>query len=743
MQQENETERENDARIRTVKLDQLCLDPNNFRFLDQQKGTRTDQPEQIPDQKVAQSAVQARTRRLILGEKDTENVRDLMESLLKNGWLPVDQIQVRPLPNKKYLVVEGNRRVATLQELKRRIEENRVEPGNLDVSLFEKIPVVLWTDSDDTHHLLLMGLKHITGNKRWKAINQAELLRTLSKKGMAPDDICRALGMQRRELGIYLQTLGLCDLYKASDYGDQFESEMFNLFREIVRAPALRKFIGWDEQTSTATRGENCLRLFSWMSKALVSDDEDDDSDGESRFRERAIATPSNLRELAKLVEDENALQLLDSTRSLSQASRRSSVLASSQLQTNLKELPNVIQDIFRLSSYLRDEDDSTLEQAIRQLKAIQSSRLSHGQVTEFAPEPTPFNTHRSSHFSEVTFQRYRGLQGVSLTGLGRINLLAGPNNTGKTSILEGIGLLTRQSDITALLETLKRRARLDGLLDPHWLMGHLPERFEISGHFDTIQASEAQVRLERSVDEGDQEARADYLATLELFASYGGQTQTSTTRFYAARDRITHARTNKILCPAVFSSPFMLAEREQLKKANKRAYELKLNDDLLSLLRERLDPGLQDIQLMESGSRAGLQVPIQFNVQHETRPTLDLHDYGEGLQRLYHLGLLASLAENGILLIDELENALHTQLLCHATRFLFDLAQRLNLQIFITTHSRECIDAFLQDPEVMTHTVGYRLTRNEEQLSARRLPGRLLRDLSEDIDFDLRRVES
>ena len=40
-----------------------------------------------------------------------------------------------------------------------------------------------------------------------------------------------------------------------------------------------------------------------------------------------------------------------------------------------------------------------------------------------------------------LTIQRFRGLRDLTLSGLGRVNLLVGPNNSGKTSVLEAIAL--------------------------------------------------------------------------------------------------------------------------------------------------------------------------------------------------------------------------------------------------------------------------------------------------------------
>jgi len=190
--------------------------PNNYRFIDQ--------PDYVPvqDDAVLDPDVQRRTNRFLIG-KNSEEVRDLIASFKKNGWLAVDQIQVREITRGKYVVVEGNRRIATLKHLERRHQDTAIDLGNLDPKIFDAVPVVLYEAADEAHHKVIMGLGHITGKRRWPAVNQARLLRSLlADHGWSEDEVCNAIGVSKRELRSTLKTLTLCDLYRASDYGDQF-----------------------------------------------------------------------------------------------------------------------------------------------------------------------------------------------------------------------------------------------------------------------------------------------------------------------------------------------------------------------------------------------------------------------------------------------------------------------------------------------------------------------------------------
>lgn len=53
--------------------------------------------------------------------------------------------------------------------------------------------------------------------------------------------------------------------------------------------------------------------------------------------------------------------------------------------------------------------------------------------------------------------------------------------------------------------------------------------------------------------------------------------------------------------------------------------------------------------------------------------------------------------AKDGTLLVDEFENGLHWSVLPKVWNTVFTLAERLNVQVFATTHSRDCIQGFKQ----------------------------------------------
>lgn len=75
----------------------------------------------------------------------------------------------------------------------------------------------------------------------------------------------------------------------------------------------------------------------------------------------------------------------------------------------------------------------------------------------------------------------------------------------------------------------------------------------------------------------------------------------------------------------------------------------------------------------------------------------LPLKSMGDGINRILTIILALVNCENGFLLIDEFENGLHYTVQKQLWKIIFNLAGRLNVQVFVTTHSEDCISSFQQ----------------------------------------------
>lgn len=208
-------------------IDSILLDPNNPRL---------NVSEEVEESRVSESSVQNKTLRLISG-KNNNNLSDLISSFKQHSYIPTEKIIVRYYEGDKAVVIEGNRRLATLKFLKEQYESNQ-DIGNFDPAIFHSIPVICHKGDNYAIRKVIMGLKHISGSKKWSAINQAKFIENLMQKdALSEAEICNTYTISKVELRTALRTLSLIELYKDSDYGDYFSDEKYSTFREIVKSP--------------------------------------------------------------------------------------------------------------------------------------------------------------------------------------------------------------------------------------------------------------------------------------------------------------------------------------------------------------------------------------------------------------------------------------------------------------------------------------------------------------------------
>jgi AAA15 family ATPase/GTPase len=104
----------------------------------------------------------------------------------------------------------------------------------------------------------------------------------------------------------------------------------------------------------------------------------------------------------------------------------------------------------------------------------------------------------------------------------------------------------------------------------------------------------------------------------------------------------------------------------------------------------------------------------------------------GDGLRRAFHFAVAAVGATSGVLLIDEIEAALHTSALSAVFSFLVRECAELGVQIFATTHSLETLDAIMAQSDSL---VTYSLTPG----GVRRISQADLKVVREEHGFDIR----
>ncbi len=715
---------------RSYNLKNLYLDPNNYRFVDNDDYVR------VGEDKILDDRVQKRTRSFVEGDKRS-NIKDLLASFKANGFIDVDVIQVRDLGNNNYLVLEGNRRVTTLKALQDDYEQGK-DIGNLNPEIFRKIPFEIHDNESKEKHLIIMGLKHISGNKKWSAINQAQLIYDYLQPYWNTDEyhdkensLCDSLGITKQRLRGTQRAYHLILAYKKSDFGEQFESNYYSIFEEITKRPNIKEWLDWDDNIYNANNYNNLQRLFSWISRIeeLV-----DSSENEYEEIEPIITKSVEIRDLALFIKNEKALLEMEKTKSVSRG-----LIASGEIDKQIYE--SALNDLEKSVDKLRVYKDMVSLDDLDILKNIKDKFL------DFIPKRSSLDISKGNfsicfehgsinHFEKINVNNYKIFKEFKLEKLNRINIFAGFNNSGKSSLLEAIYYLTKQNDIVAFLEVIKLRNKLKSL-DPVWLNTVFDENdvIDVDGLFNGVETSIKFNKFEAiNIDKKD-----DYLASYVIKSVINDRELDNTIHTFRFDTLKRENEKVEHLCNSILKSPYFYNLKEVIETYSKNTiYKNSDGRTAIKLVLEfikQIDYCIEDVRLNE------IEDIERFIVDSSrfSDKNLEITNYGEGLQRIFEIALSFAYARNGVVCIDEFETAIHYSLLIKFTKFIQELAYIFNVQVFLTSHSKECIDAFVNNDYKNDEISAYHLENEDGKIKTKFISGEQLKYYINNIGLDIR----
>lgn len=318
------------------------------------------------------------------------------------------------------------------------------------------------------------------------------------------------------------------------------------------------------------------------------------------------------------------------------------------------------------------------------------------------------------------------------MEGLGRINLCVGTNNCGKTSVLEAVSILAALGRVESLWSALARRGE-------HWFEENSrgPDRFEVDvchlfhGHelepaesfsitakndIRTQSLSATVKELESDPDNGEPqervsprqtalfdvgEAEGNLTGRMALELRWEGATSI-TQRFPISRrgglrstvlDRSPRKREDEIP-PARFITTEALTRDEivALFEAIVLTPEEEIVIDALRTIEpsiERIAPLGSDRRRIYPVDRGGIVVKLR-----DSKQRIPIGSMGDGIWRMLGIALSLARAQGGILLVDEIDTGLHHTVMADMWKLVRDTATRLDVQVFATTHSRDCYES-------------------------------------------------
>lgn len=360
-----------------------------------------------------------------------------------------------------------------------------------------------------------------------------------------------------------------------------------------------------------------------------------------------------------------------------------------------------------------------------------------------------------------LTIRGFRGFSELTIPKFGRVNLLTGKNNAGKSSVLEAIRILVSKGSPDTLRTILQYREEMPEFRTPGPqayefatdkggfelvrslfrgfpdVLTHGPAAFSIHADGKLSRASSSlSIRTAWMIErfEEGQHVPRYWEAPDDMFAVADGRPALSyrvgehehllsvasllrASRSGADVGGHRSGEGSAELGRYVYLDPFNSKSTRHLGELWDAIALTDVQDEVLKAL-QLVSPDIQAISMIggegfgESGSRIAIVRSSRFLNR------IPLRSYGDGMNRLFGIILSLCNARNGILLIDEFENGLHYSVQPLVWQTIFQLAQHLDVQVFATTHSRDCVLAF-QQAAAASPANGHliRLTRKDDQV--------------------------
>lgn len=304
-----------------------------------------------------------------------------------------------------------------------------------------------------------------------------------------------------------------------------------------------------------------------------------------------------------------------------------------------------------------------------------------------------------------LTIANFRGLGHVVLDDLRSVNLLVGGNNTGKTSVLEALVLLLGDGRTVGSLPStfrsnvsggVKARDPDDRELFWSWLFRERDPEHQMamealldSGQSLTLVQKRAQVTegpkdihwsLVRSYPDQPQGP----IPVLEPAGTREARVLLLGTRDFGAGGGDSPSGLRLAVLPAGRTSPVDDAENYN------HVALLAAGEDRVERIMRELEPRLKRLRYAKLPGTSAPLIYADIGLPRAVAAT----QMGEAFNRLLHIYTKVLARQINVLLVDEIENGIFSESLLTVWRGLLAICEQDQVQVFATTHSRECVMA-------------------------------------------------
>jgi hypothetical protein len=327
-----------------------------------------------------------------------------------------------------------------------------------------------------------------------------------------------------------------------------------------------------------------------------------------------------------------------------------------------------------------------------------------------------------------VEIKGLRGIREGILTDLSPLVILVGPNGSGKSTVIEGILIGASPNPGDAIVEVIRRHET--GGSGPSWLLWKAGETGAAAVTVTTSAgvSRTCQIRQNRSTPAA--ETLFEHTAVEHGIQVAGGWVRGAKNKYVNHQSTPFHALQDVPGVRLVEAYPTTL--QRPLHELHSKAVQIGRRKEAVGIISE-VFPAVTNIEILTEHDEPILHLVFP---DYSVPATLA----GDGIQSLLRLSLELAASGGGVALLEDPEVHQHPGAIRRSARAIL-AAVRRQIQVVLTTHSLELIDAILaaSSDDDLDRLSLYRLQLQGSVLTSSRLPGRDIAFSRAEIEDDLR----
>lgn len=340
------------------------------------------------------------------------------------------------------------------------------------------------------------------------------------------------------------------------------------------------------------------------------------------------------------------------------------------------------------------------------------------------------------NYLTYLNIHHFKSIEDLELKDLSPINIIVGENNSGKTSLLEAMSILGNENSIKSILnnvskksfaypssiesfleifpreqhtnKSIKIKSTIKGLTREITINGNIVRKINVNENKDKVFLGNIKIKLDNETVI-DKNISIEEMKDIKYLSDYD-------------------------IIKIVYITPYDYY-RSDLVETTLENINDKDKENILRLL-NIFDTEIVDFKIVKNLNTDGSYIYIHHNIYGLT----PLFSFGDSIKKIFTLGAAMVSAKDGILLVDEIETAIHKKYINKMFNNIIKICKEYKIQLICTTHSLEAIDGIILSLENKIDLLScFRIEVYDNKTYYTRFSGDRLKDIRNLLGQDVR----